>query len=215
MDRSRLAIVIPAHNESATIGVIIREVLQYGVPIVIDDASTDQTAQIAKNFGAKVVMHQSNLGYDAALNSGFSCANGMGCDFVLTMDADGQHNPSLLPEFIDALNKGADIVVGIRHRKQRVAEHVFALVSRLLWGIHDPLCGLKAYRIELYQSLGHFDAYNSIGTELAIYAARQNKKIVHIPLVTTDRVDEPRFGQNFNANMQIIKALLNAFLTKN
>ena len=211
MDRSRLAIVIPAYNESATIAGIVRAVLQYGVPIVIDDASTDQTAQIAKDVGAEVVSHHSNAGYDAALNSGFSCANEIGCDFVLTMDADGQHNPRLLPVFIDALDEGADMVVGVRHRKQRTAEHVFALVSRLLWGIRDPLCGLKAYRIELYRSLGHFDAYSSCGTELAIYAARQSKKIAHIPLTTLDRIDAPRFGQDLNANMQIMKALFNAF----
>jgi glycosyltransferase involved in cell wall biosynthesis len=211
MDRSRLAIVIPAHNESATIAGIVRAVLQYGVPIVIDDASTDQTAQIAKGVGAEVVSHHSNAGYDAALNSGFCYANKIGCDFVLTMDADGQHNPNFLPVFIDALDEGADIVVGVRHRKPRIAEHVFALVSRLLWGIRDPLCGLKAYRMELYRSLGHFDAYNSIGTELAIYAARQSKRIVHIPLATLDRVDAPRFGHNFNANFQIMKALFHAF----
>ena len=211
MDRSRLAIIIPAYNESATITIVVQAVIAYGVPIVVDDGSADHTAFLARDAGANVVSHENNLGYDAALNSGFVHANKIGYDFVLTMDADGQHNPSLLPIFIKALGEGADMVIGVRDRRQRFAEHVFALVSRLLWGIHDPLCGLKAYRIELYQSLGHFDAYNSIGTELAIYAARQNKKIVHIPLVTTDRVDEPRFGQNFNANMQIIKALLNAF----
>ncbi|MDA8673861.1 glycosyltransferase family 2 protein [Gammaproteobacteria bacterium] len=211
MDRYSLAIVIPAYNESATIANIVRAALHYGIPIVVDDASTDQTAQIAKDVGAEVVSHHSNAGYDASLNSGFSYANEKGCDFVLTMDADGQHNPLLLPVFIDALEKGADMVVGVRHRKQRMAEHLFALVSWFLWGIRDPLCGLKAYRIELYRSLGHFDAYSSIGTELAIYAARQSKKIAQIPLTTIDRTDVPRFGQAYNANMQIMKALFNAF----
>jgi glycosyltransferase involved in cell wall biosynthesis len=211
MDRSCLAIVIPAYNESATIARILRVVIQYGVPIVVDDGSTDQTAQIARAAGAEVVSHASNLGYDAALVSGFVRANKIGCDFALTMDADGQHNPSLLPVFINALGDGADMVVGVRDRRQRIAEYVFALVSRVLWGIHDPLCGMKAYRMELYRALGHFDSYGSIGTELAIYAARQRKNIVQIPMATRERIDTPRFGRKLSANWQIIKALYHAF----
>lgn len=211
MDRFRLAIIIPAYNEGATISSIVSEVIHYGVPIVIDDGSTDQTAKNARGAGAEVISHDSNLGYDAALNSGFVYANKIGCDFALTMDADGQHNPKLLPVFINALSEGADLVIGMRDRMQRIAEHVFAIVSRLLWGIRDPLCGMKAYRIELYRSLGHFDAYGSIGTEMAIYAARQHKNIVQIPVLTRDRADASRFGRRLCANLQILKALYHAF----
>ena len=103
------------------------------------------------------------------------------------------------------------MVIGVRNRQQRIAEYVFALVSSLMWGIRDPLCGMKAYRMELYRALGHFDMYGSIGTELAIYAARQHKKIVQIPVLTHDRVDAPRFGRKLSANLQIFKALYNAF----
>jgi glycosyltransferase involved in cell wall biosynthesis len=211
MDRYRLAIVIPAYNESATISGVVSAVLQHGVTIVVDDGSTDGTAQFACDAGAKVVGHDGNLGYDAALESGFMYASLNGCDFVLTMDADGQHNPRLLPTFINALRDGADVVIGVRDRRQRIAESVFALVSRLLWDIRDPLCGMKAYRIDLYRELGHFDAYGSIGTELAIYAARQRKKIVQIPVITRDRSDMPRFGRKISANWRIIKALYHAF----
>jgi glycosyltransferase involved in cell wall biosynthesis len=211
MDRSRLAIIIPAYNESATIARVVHAVITYGVPIVVDDGSTDQTSFLARDAGAEVVSHENNLGYDAALDSGFVHANKIGYDFALTMDADGQHNPKLLPIFIKALGEGADVVIGVRNRQQRIAEYVFALVSSLLWGISDPLCGMKAYRMELYRALGHFDMYGSIGTELAIYAARQHKNIVQIPVLTRDRVDAPRFGRKLSANLQIFKALYNAF----
>ena len=211
MDRSRLAIIIPAYNESASIAIVVHAVITYGVPIVVDDGSTDQTSFLARDAGAEVVSHENNLGYDAALDSGFVHANKIGYDFALTMDADGQHNPKLLPIFIKALDEGADVVIGVRNRQQRIAEYVFALVSSLLWGISDPLCGMKAYRMELYRALGHFDMYGSIGTELAIYAARQHKKIVQIPVLTRDRVDAPRFGRKLSANLQIFKALYNAF----
>ena len=211
MDRCRLAIIIPAYNESTTIARIVQAVSTYGTPIIVDDGSTDQTAYAARDAGAEVVSHVSNSGYDAALDSGFRHANRIGCDFALTMDADGQHDPSLLPVFIAALNGGADVVIGVRDRRQRIAEHVFALVSHLLWGIRDPLCGMKAYRMELYRELGHFDVYCSIGTELAIYGARRHKNIIQVAMMTQDRADSPRFGRRFNANLKIIRALYKAF----
>ncbi|MDB9938767.1 glycosyltransferase family 2 protein [Candidatus Thioglobus sp.] len=210
MDRSRLAIIIPAYNEGDTIKNVVCAVVQYGVPIIIDDGCTDQTAQIAIEAGAEVVSHDSNLGYDAALNSGFLCAHKKGCDFAITMDADGQHNPNLLPVFIDALDDGTDVIIGVRDKMQRFSEHVFGFISGLLWGIRDPLCGMKAYRMELYSSLGHFDSYGSVGTEMAIYAAREHKTIVQIPVLTCDRTDAPRFGQILDSNWRILKALYHA-----
>jgi glycosyltransferase involved in cell wall biosynthesis len=211
MDRSNLAIVIPAYNEGTTIASIVGTIMQYGVPIVIDDGSTDDTAQIAALAGAEIVSHDDNLGYDAALNSGFMYANRQGFNFVLTMDADGQHNPMLLPKFIDALKNGADVVIGVRDKRQRVAEHLFAMVSVIFWGIRDPLCGMKGYTVELYKSLGHFDAYDSVGTELAIYAVRQHKNIIQIPIHTNERFDTPRFGRILDSNLRILKALYRAF----
>ena len=211
MDRSLLAVVIPAYNEGATITAIVQAVIKYGIPIVVDDGSSDQTMQIAQSAGAEVVIHNINLGYDAALNSGFVCAHNLGCNFALTMDADGQHNPNLIPAFINALDLGADAVIGVRDRKQRLAEYIFAIVSNLLWGVHDPLCGMKAYRRELHSLLGHFDAYGSVGTEMTIYAARQQKTIVQIPVVTRDRKDAPRFGRILGSNLKILRALYYAF----
>ena len=71
MDRYRVGIVIPTLNESSTIKGIVESASVYGVPIVIDDGSTDNTAALAKQSGAVVVAHGKNRGYDAALNSGF------------------------------------------------------------------------------------------------------------------------------------------------
>jgi glycosyltransferase involved in cell wall biosynthesis len=148
------------------------------------------------------------LGYDQALNSGFARASELGCEYVITMDADGQHDPTILTSFIQTLDAGADVVVGIRDRRQRLAEHIFAWVSSVKWGVNDPLCGLKAYRVEVYRELGHFDSYDSIGTELTIYAAKVGKKIMQVPVKTRERSDEPRFGRRYSANWRILRALL-------
>ena len=207
MERHRIGIVIPALNEAATIGPVVSSATHYGVPIVVDDGSGDKTGELALAAGATVVRHDVNRGYDDALNSGFVRAHELGCEYVVTLDADGQHDPNILRAFITALDNGAAVVVGIRDRRQRFAEHLFAWVGRVKWGILDPLCGMKAYRIGIYRELGHFDSYNSIGTELAIYAAESSKEIVQLAIRTRERSDRPRFGKLYAANKRILHAL--------
>ncbi len=207
MERHRIGIVIPALNEAATIGWVVSNASQYGVPIVVDDGSSDETGELATSAGATVVRHDVNRGYDQAINSGFARAEELGCEYVVTMDADGQHAPTILKAFMQALDDGADVVVGIRDRRQRLSEHIFAWVGSAKWGIRDPLCGMKAYRIAIYRELGHFDSYNSIGTELAIYAAKSGKRIAQLAVKTRERSDEPRFGRRYSTNKRILRAL--------
>lgn len=208
MDRSRVGVVIPALNESATILGVVEAVGIYGVPIVVDDGSTDDTAGLAKQAGAVVVSHERNLGYDAALNSGFKKAAALGSEVIITVDADGQHDPSLLQKFIDQIDAGADIVVGIRSRRQRLAEHLFAWYTSLRFGIKDPLCGMKAYRTAVYEALGHFDSYGSIGTELVIFAAKKGCRLGQISFAVRERKDQSRFGRVLVGNYKIIRAML-------
>jgi glycosyltransferase involved in cell wall biosynthesis len=157
--------------------------------------------------GADVVRHERNRGYDAALGSGFARAAALQLENVVTMDADGQHNPLLLQQFIDELDKGVDIVLGVRDRRQRFAEHAFAWIAQRLWSIKDPLCGMKGYDMDVYRQLGHFDSYRSIGTELAIFAARRGLEITQIPVKTAERIGAPRFGRRIVGNLRILRAL--------
>jgi glycosyltransferase involved in cell wall biosynthesis len=208
MDGCRIAIVIPALNESATIDNVVKAACVYGVPIVVDDGSEDGTAEIAVQAGAVVVVHQRNQGYDSALNSGFEKAAELGAKIVITLDADGQHDPLLIQKFIDTINAGYDVVVGIRSRRQRFAEHVFAWYTHLRYGVKDPLCGLKAYRTEVYQALGHFDSYGSIGTELTIFAAKRGYRIGQIEFAVRARIGLSRFGQVIAGNYKILRAMM-------
>jgi|TARA_R110002126_G_scaffold110918_1_gene248377 glycosyltransferase involved in cell wall biosynthesis len=207
MGRSRTGIVIPALNEAMTIGSVVAKAMQFGMPIVVDDGSNDDTAKLARDAGAEVVKHGSTRGYDRALDTGFSHAESLGYQYFITVDADGQHDPTIVSQFIEKLEQGSDMVIGVRDRRQRFAEHVFAWVASSKWGIRDPLCGMKAYRAEIYKELGHFDSYGSIGTELAIYAAKNNKKIEQLAISTPSRSDQPRFGNRWVANKRIFRAL--------
>lgn len=207
MERHRIGIVIPALNEAATICSVVANASIYGTSIVVDDGSSDGTGALATAAGAVVVRHDANRGYDKALDSGFKRADEMDCLYVITMDADGQHDPTILSAFIKALDSGADVVIGTRDRLQRMSEHLFAWVGKLAWGVDDPLCGMKAYRVEVYREMGYFDSCNSIGTELAVYAVKSDKRIAQLPIKTRQRTDAPRFGGRYSANKRILRAL--------
>lgn len=208
MGKYRVVIVIPALNEASTIAAIVEAVGKYGVPIVVDDGSADNTAELAQQVGAYLVTHESNQGYDAALNSGFKKASELGAEIIITVDADGQHDPSLIQKFIDVIDYGADVVVGIRSHQQRFAEHLFALYTWSRFGVKDPLCGMKAYRADIYKAQGYFDSYGSIGTQLTIYAAKNGYRIEQIEFNVRDRSGKSRFGQVLSGNYKIIRAML-------
>ena len=207
MERSRLGIIIPALNEATTIASVVTRAITYGTVIVVDDGSTDETAELALFAGAQVVSHVTNRGYDAALNSGFAKAQDLGCSHAVTIDADGQHNPDQLVAMIAYLDQGYALVFGVRDRHQRLAEAVYAWFSQLLWNITDPLCGMKAYSLVLYQDAGCFDSCNSIGSELAVRSVAHGCRYTEIPIITLDRLDTPRFGRAMKANFKILRAM--------
>ena len=208
MGRSRVAFVIPALNEEHSITNVVVSLLRHGTPIVVNDGSTDSTSTRAREAGAIVVDLPCNRGYDGALEAGFAEAAARDFDYAVTFDADGQHNPKLVEEFVSELDRGAEVVSGVRDRRQRLGEHLFAWVTKMAWGINDPLCGMKAYRMSIYRELGHFDCYRSIGTELLLHAVRNGYKVSQIPVNTFDRDGQPRFGRRLNANLRIMRALL-------
>ncbi len=111
-------VVIPCKNLESEVGEVVRGVLGLNLSldvVVINDGSTDGTSAAAEAAGAHVLQHEVNLGKGAALKTGFEYAIAKGYDAVVTMDGDGQHDPSAIPDFLDALDKcDADIIVGTR-----------------------------------------------------------------------------------------------------
>jgi glycosyltransferase involved in cell wall biosynthesis len=202
------AAVIPAYNEARSVAAVVQAIKKYTLPIVVDDGSSDDTALLAAQAGAVVVSHSNNQGYDAALQTGLFKAIDLGCTFAITIDADGQHTPLGIEPFKVALLQGADLVVGVRDRHQRLSESIFAAVSKLLWSIADPLCGMKGYKLSHLKRLGHFDSYQSVGTEFALRCARSGLQVNSVRVKTLERTDVPRFGSGFMPNYRILRALI-------
>jgi len=112
----RTLIIVPAWNESRNVGNTVREILDqfsdYDV-VVVDDGSTDDTAQVAREAGARVLVLPFNMGVGGAMRTGFTFAQRHGYQRAIQVDADGQHNPRDIPVVLAGLDR-ADISIGAR-----------------------------------------------------------------------------------------------------
>lgn len=195
-------------NEEGTIEKVLKNVKKYVDEIIlIDDGSTDNTKKIAKKY-ATIISNKENVGYSNSLNKGFELATKKEFDVIITLDADGQHLPSDIPKMTKPVIQGkADIVVGRRPYKARLMESVFAIFGRKR-GVHDPLCGMKAYSHEVYERFGFFDNINSIGTQLTFAALKQGFRVQEKNIKLKRREDVPRFGRKIKANFKLLLAYI-------
>ncbi len=204
----KIVAVIPAYNEEKTIADIIKNLKKYvDEIIVVDDASNDKTYEIATLNSAKVIKHKKNRGYDKSIEDGFSEAVKAKASIIITFDADGQHLAGEIPKITEPLiKKEADIVVGIRPKKQRFSEKIFSKYSKKKIGVNDPLCGLKGYSVKEYKQIGYFDSLNSIGTELLFNYHKHGFKVKEVKINSNNRNGKSRFGNVIQSNIKILRA---------
>jgi glycosyltransferase involved in cell wall biosynthesis len=117
----KILVIIPAYNEEKKIASVIRGVkdhLPLAKILIVDDGSNDKTRCVALEADAQVLSHPINLGYGAALQTGYKFALEKGYEAIVQMDGDGQHDPSFVPELLGVIQRGeADIVIGSRFLK--------------------------------------------------------------------------------------------------
>jgi len=161
-------VVIPIRNEAryllSVIGEINKYLCEHSTILAVDDGSTDETpALLAGMPEVEVLTHQTNLGYGQSLIDGFDYAATNGYENVITIDADWQHEPHLIPEFCDAL-KETDIVSGSRYLRpsneeppadrREINQRVTAMINEITgYGLTDAFCGFKAYQVEAVKKL--------------------------------------------------------------
>jgi len=179
---------IPAYNEERTIARVVLEAQRHSdLVIVCDDGSTDLTATIAEKMGAKVVRHQVNQGYGAALRTLFKEALRHSPDVVVTLDADLQHDPSYIPTLVEALQRqGADVVVASRAKGDETPTHRRATVkalSKLMGaGISDVQSGYRAYRASILERLIPAEKGMEASVEILEKALKERLKVVEVPV---------------------------------
>lgn len=146
-----ISVIIPAYNEAKRIGEVIKSAYQYADEVlIIDDGSTDNTANIAQEKGAGVV-HQKHSGYITALKRGLHESK---YDIVVTMDADGEHCTDDIPRLAAPIVSGdADLVLGVRQKIPRKSERFINWLTNLKVKTRDACTGFRAIKKELASQL--------------------------------------------------------------
>ena len=154
-------VLIPAYNEERSISQVVRQVAEYLPALVVDDGSRDQTVQLAESAGAQVISNPTNMGKGASLQAGIKHALARGVDYIITLDADGQHDPQEIPAFMDAYeNHQSDLIIGRRDFTQMpsVRRASNTLGTKLFsWAvgrtIHDNQSGYRLIGRRLMEAL--------------------------------------------------------------
>lgn len=199
-------IVIPAYNAGKTISAVAREVLETGCPlIVIDDGSTDATADRLRGMAVELIRHPRNLGKGAALRSGFARALELGCSGVVTIDSDGQHDPTAIPRLVTtAEESGTDILIasravqfdqmaGLRSVWNRFG--VWCMRKRTGFEITDSQSGFRYYSARLLENVTLTSGGYELEMEILMKAWRGGFAIGSLPVAA--RVADGRSTSHF------------------
>jgi glycosyltransferase involved in cell wall biosynthesis len=198
----RLLTAIPVHNEEASLPTVLSEVLRHaGDVLVVDDGSTDATPFLLTQFPTiQTIRHPRNLGYGAGLRTAFEATIAGGYDGLVTLDCDGQHEPSRIPEVASRL-VDADIVSGSRYlcvfdptqqppeQRRRINVEVTRWLNECLGlNLTDAFCGFKAYCTSALRRFEITDLGYAMPLEVWVQAAALGMKIVEVavPLIYLD-----------------------------
>ena len=198
-------IIIPAYNESKNIEKVIKKTKKYCKNIIIvDDGSSDNTYLTAKKTGVIVLGHIVNLGKGAALKTGCDFAIKKGAEIIISLDADGQHDPKEIPKFLEAL-KDCNIVLGYRKLNKKMplvlklGNWFISFITRFLYRINikDTQCGYRAYSKEAGLRLNTFGNKSAKIRKVILEDRKNNKFEVNSDLIPEDYSREVRSG-NFS-----------------
>ena len=193
MKSSSVCAIIPAHNAETSIGEVIDRTKE-SVPrlIVVNDGSTDRTEEVARTRGVEIVSLSSNRGKGFALRQGFNLALNNGCNAILTLDADGQHDPKDIPNFIKAheldsraILIGSRMAQADRFPRQRYYSNRSAayFISKALGQyLEDTQCGFRLYPAETLQSIQLTTSHFQTETEVLLRAARRGIRLNSVPV---------------------------------
>jgi len=197
----RVAILIPAYNEEKKIRDTIRSLdwLKKDI-IVVDDGSKDKTFDIAKEEGVTALRHKRNYGKGKAHRTGFAYVLQNNYDYVITMDADGQHNPNEIPDFINAVQKGnGDIIIGTRKPSIKNMPPIRLMINLLTSlvvslqcknRVRDSQSGYRIIKREILERVPLKTNNFQTESEILINAGRRGYKIGAIPIKIIYRGDE-------------------------
>jgi len=223
MSPSTISVVIPAYNEEKNIGDMLfrtnATLETIGVPyeiIVIDDGSTDKTKLMATRYKATVLSNGRNRGKGYALKKGIRNANG---SILITMDADGSHQPEDIPKLLTPLLNGADIVLGSRFiGKQQYStkklhifgNKIFNLLIALLTGrrVTDSQTGFRVYKKKVIEDIEIASDGYEVDTELTLKTLKNGYRVHEEPITSERRKNGSSYLNPLRDGVKIFKTII-------
>jgi len=194
----KVVITIPAYNEEESIGAVINEIKTVMIDtnyvyqiMVLDDGSVDRTKKITEENGVLFFSNGCNMGLAHTFKKEMEICCGLGADIIVHIDADGQYPPKYIPEMIESVIDGHDLVLGSRFGKgiyngsicKKLGNMFFARIISLLFrkNIHDTTTGFRAFTIEIAKL--PIESKFTYTQEQLIHAIRYKKLIKEIPII--------------------------------
>ncbi|NRA01010.1 MAG: glycosyltransferase family 2 protein [Myxococcales bacterium] len=221
----RPILLIPAFNEETSLPQVLDRVRETGIDfeiVVVDDGSSDRTGEIARNTGATVLRHPFNLGYGAALQTGYKYALETDTEFLVQLDSDGQHNPADLSRLLQpVLEDRQDLVIGSRFLGSDYRMGALRAIGRLLFSaiarlfglrVSDPTSGYQAMnrRVLSAHSQDSFPVdYPDVNVLIA--ASRQGLRISEEPVDMSAETRASTMHGGFRSLYYVYKMLLSTW----
>jgi glycosyltransferase involved in cell wall biosynthesis len=209
---------IPCFNEERCIGSVVLKTKRYvDEVIVIDDGSTDETARIAEAAGAVVIRHERNQGKGAAIKTVFEYVKKAGCNALVLLDGDGQHDPAAIPALLAPVLEGqCDIVVGSRFLSnksnipgyRRAGQHLLTLVTNLGSRVKltDSQSGFRAFSREAINAMSFVESGLSIESEMQFAISKSGLKVTEVSIEVSyfDKAKRSPIGHGLNVLSRVL-----------
>ena len=196
-----ISVIIPAKNEASSIGVLLkklRQELHNAEIIVINDGSTDDTAKIVQENNVVLISHPYSMGNGAAIKSGARAATG---DILVTMDADGQHDPQDIKKLLGKMREGFEMVVGARSYKSQAGKRrwlgnqLYNYIASLIVGkkVKDLTSGFRVVDAKKFKSFLHLLPNGfSYPTTITMAFFRSGYPVAYVPIEAKKRIGKSR-----------------------
>jgi len=191
-EKQTIIVGMPAYNEEKYIGSVILQARQFADEVVVvDDGSSDHTAQVARLAGATVVQHERNSGYGATVQTVLAEAKKRNPDVLVLLDADGQHNPEEISSLVNAIYDGSDVAIGSRKKKsedipayRKFGQNIISYFTRVLSRstLSDTESGFRAFSRKAINVLEPKERGMAISAETISEATAKGLKIAEVPI---------------------------------
>jgi glycosyltransferase involved in cell wall biosynthesis len=194
---------VPAYNEAKNISEIVNKSKKYANGVIVyDDGSTDNTFELATAAGATVIKSPKNTGYGSAIRALFQAAREQNADIMVTLDSDGQHNPDQIPDVIEPIKQGFDIVIGSRYLRDddkakvpKIRSFGIKTITKLTQaasygGITDSQSGFRAYNRNALSKINLFEDGMAVSIEILLRAKEKKLLTTEVPITINYDIED-------------------------